>query len=166
MKVTVLDKRLLDDLKELDKSVFPKHLWLAEEEQEFLLSVETRVAVLYSDTDRENPVAVAYYLSSTAVADLLSEYDEEFQADARKIYVYSVAVLEKFRRVGLGRRLREALMQDALVHGYVRGSTHTRMNGIANVAAKKVYHPTSERLVEDFYGDGEHALYMEFALPG
>ncbi len=94
----------------------------------------------------------------------MQRFDGKFKACDKAFYVYSVAVLPKYRRQGIGRFMRRQLIHWAKSAGYFVGLTHATADGIADDAARKVYRPTYSRRCPNFYGQNEDSIFMKFDI--
>lgn len=154
----------IDWLSQVDRECFPKFMWLKpKEEAEMRKSAGTAVIVFH----KGELIAAGYFVPGAEIKDVLPEFDSEFSISKDEVYIYSVGVLPDYRRQGIGTMLRRELCRQALLEGYVTGSSHVHHKYSWVEKGLSFYKPHEHRRVIDYWEEDDSnpdAEFMRFEL--
>jgi ribosomal protein S18 acetylase RimI-like enzyme len=118
------------------------------DEEEWTHSLSSGYCAIYTARNEDNEIVAILFLKSPSV-------------DCGLWYFYSVAVSEKYRKMGLATRLFNEAIKAEIATGFI--NSHCHIDNAASIGFHKSLGFKPVQYVNDFYGDFEDAILWERA---
>jgi ribosomal protein S18 acetylase RimI-like enzyme len=160
-QVEKLQTRHIELLRELDAEIFPAEMLLSHEDYQKLTSTQGGILVTFIHEGKT--LGAAFGIVATAMQEELQQQDPDFVAHPFELYSYSVGVLPKYQRQGIGTELLCALARAGKAKGYTSLSSHVRAKEAWVHKRKKILGITTTRSVPLFWGDPNEPVEYQFS---